>query len=288
MQVGKEKKIINEKKKLMNSEQAKIDIYLSQPEVKMALDMLSLRYDFVVDELAKSILQEELVANQAVDFLVAEFDFNQDKATELVDKLSENVVEPFYVEDAPLEEASDSDEEETVTIHMEDKKINWRHFIRPKVLQLGMEELNKASSGDVARVRNYLWKHLGLNKPEEVVIVLCWLATTGELVSLWQEDSRFRGILKKYISIHHSEELAENIMAKNVSPALFAAALQMTLKEKLNLSASDSAMIAMSIIDRMPDEDKPKYILSAFVDEKDNSFNWNQIQESAQGLSLAM
>lgn len=270
----------------MDNNQAKIDIYLTQPSVRMVLDMLSLKYDFVVDELAKSILEGELLSNEAVEFLVEEFDFDLNQALAMVDQLSENVIEPFYVDS--FDEGVMGKAIEKPIVRTEPQKTNWKDFIRPKVLQVGMEELGKASSGDVSRIRNYLWKHLGLGKPEEVVVVLSWLATTGELVKLWQEDNRFRGILKKYISIQYSDDISEKAVASKVTPALLGLSLRMILKDKLSLSAQDSAMVAMAIIDQMPEEEKPKYILIAYVDAINNSFNWNQIYGSAQGLQLAM
>jgi len=271
---------------MTDTNQAKIDIYLSQPEVRMAIDMLSIKYNFVVGELAKSILEGELQSDEAAEFLVEEFAFELGKASELIDKLNENIIEMFYVEE--FEEEVEIKEDEGPVVKRTDKKTNWKSFIKPKVLQAGMEELGKVSSGDVARVRNYLWKNLGLGKPEEVVVVLSWLAATGELAKLWQDDNRFHGIAKKYIGIKYTEELSNSVMSDKITPSVLGLSLRMTLEEKLGLSSQDSAMVSMSIIDQMPDEEKPKYILIAYVNAKDNSFNWNNIQESVQGFQLAM
>lgn len=273
----------------MDIDQAKIDIYLSQPDVRIAMDMLSVKYDFIVDELAKSILEEELPINEAVEFLIEEFDFKDNDASEIINKLKEFVIDPFYFDDS-IEDAiiPQYEEEQNIKPLVAKSKINWHEFIKPKNMQAAMQELGRASSGDVSRVRNYLWKNLGLEKPEEVVVVLSWLATTGELVNLWQLDSRFKGILKKYISLKYSDDLAENVMVGKITPELLGLSLQMILKDKLGLADGDSAMICMAIIDQMSDEEKPKYILIAYVDAKDNTFNWNKIQSSARSLALAM
>ncbi|MBL7022260.1 hypothetical protein ISR92_03025 [Patescibacteria group bacterium] len=266
--------------------QAKIEIYLSQSEVKMALDMLSIKYNFVVDELAQLILDGEIATGEAAEFLIEEFDFDPEKSLELIDKLSENVIEPFYL-DRNEETIEDIEEENIEPIVTQSSKTNWRDFIKPKVLQTGMEELGKASSGDVSRVRNYLWKNLGLNKAEEVIVILSWLARTRELTKLWREDNRFKGILKKYISIKYSDSLTETAMNK-FTPALLSLALDMVLVEKLGISKEDSAMISMAIINQMPDDEKPKYILIAYIDSKDNSFNWSKVQELSGNLQLAI
>jgi len=274
----------------MDIDQAKIDIYLSQPDVRVAMDMLSVKYNFVVDELAKSILEEELPINEAVEFLIEEFDFKESDASELINKLREFVIEQFYFGDSKMEDAiiDQYEGEPNIQPLITKSKTNWRDFIKPKNMQAAMQELGRASSGDVSRVRNYLWKNLGLGKPEEVVIVLSWLATTGELVNLWQLDSRFKGILKKYISIKYSDDLAGNVIAGKITPELLGLSLQMILQDKLGLEDNDSAMICMAIIDQMSDEEKPKYILIAYVDANDNTFNWNKIQSSDRSLALAM
>ncbi len=263
-----------------------INKYFEKAEVRIALNLISLKYGFAVDELAEVLLDGELSNDDAVNYLIEEISLKSDIAEELVNKLNIDIIEPFYLDDEE-EIIEDVEEDNIEPVTIQSSKTNWKDFIKPKVLQTGMEELGKASSGDVSRIRNYLWKNLGLNKAEEVVIVLSWLARTGELAKLWQEDNRFKGILKKYISIKYSDNLAETGVNK-FTPALLSLALDMVLVDKLGISKEDSAMISMAIINQMPDDEKPKYILIAYIDLKDNSFNWNKVQELSGNLQLAI
>jgi len=262
-----------------------IEEYLNQEEVLGTLNLLALKYNYFPGELAQALLEGDASNKEIVEFLVEELNFDSKKANEFIDALSENVIEPFYVGEGEDFDVKEEIQDEPITVPV---NTIWKDFIKPKSLISSMEELGRVSSGDVSRIRNYLWKSLGLGKAEEVVVVLSWLAHTGELVKTWQQDSRFKGILKKYIAVKYTDEVADNMIEAKPVPALLSLALEMVLVDKLQLSQSDSAMVAMSIIDNMPDDDKPKYILLAYVDAKDNSFNWNKLQNLGNSLQLAI
>ncbi|MFW0862618.1 MAG: hypothetical protein ACKKL6_03450 [Candidatus Komeilibacteria bacterium] len=263
-----------------------IEEYLNRKEVLGDLNLLALKYNYFPGELAQAILEGEASNKEAVDFLIEDLNFEEEKANDFIDALSENIIEPFYVDgDEDFEEEEEELEDESVSVPV---NTIWKDFIKPKSLTKSMEELGRISSGDVSRIRNYLWKSLGLGKAEEVVVVLSWLARTGELVKTWQQDSRFKGILKKYIAVKYTDEIAETMIEAKPTPALLSLALEMVLVDKLKLSKEDSAMVVMAIIDNMLDEDKPKYILMAYVDAKDNSFNWNKLQTLGSSLQLAI
>jgi len=264
-------------------EEAKIDVYLSQPEVKIALDLLSLKHDFVVDELAKSILQEEISIAEVAEFLVAEFSFEAQAADELVDNLLLYVVEPFYVPVSEDELREEMEIEEDIEDDMDEssagakKQINWRDFIKPAKMQVAKAELVQATSSDPGAIVDYLWDSLGLERAEEAVVILSYLAGKGELANLWINDNRFKGILKKYLSFKYSAKEVDSLDWNKPTVGLLSLALQMTLQEKLALKEVEAAMIAIALVDNLPSKQKPQYITLAYVDARDGSFYWTDV-----------
>ena len=267
----------------MNKQIKDIEKHLAQSEIKMFLDTLSLKYKLPADELAKVILVGDLAMSDLEDFLKAEFNLADKGAGNFIDEFVNNIIASFYTDkeevflQSNIAEVKDKD----------NNLVDWRKLIQPKKLQADLDDFNKIISGDVARVRNYLWKSLGLEKANEVVIVLTWLAQSGELLDIWQNDSRFKGILKKYISSKFSEALAnEAMLGEDNKDVIMFAGLRMILQDKLKIDENNSAMLAIVIIDYLSDEEKRKYILTAYLSEQDNKFYWNNIKVSGEKLVL--
>ena len=163
----------------MNKQTKDVKEYLSQPEIRMFLDALSLEYDLPADELAEIILSDQFLLADLSEFLQSEFNLTAKKADNFVKDLNDKVIAFFYNEDNWI--SLEPDNLENLSEEKNENFFDWHDFVIPKNLQVSLSDFNKIVSGDVARVRNYLWKSLGLEKAKEVVVVLAWLAILNKI-----------------------------------------------------------------------------------------------------------
>jgi hypothetical protein len=266
--------------------QLPIDFYLNQSSVKKALASLDLKYNFVVVELAEALLREDLTVDEAADFLQENFNFTSEQAENLVDDLLLYIIQPFYL--STTDQAGEIYSSEVNGGVVSEEKQLWQDFLQPERLQAARVELIQATGGNQQLIINYLWDSLGLGKAEEVVVILNHLAIRGELADLWISDARFRGILRRYLDTKYSALEVNSLDWSKPSSGLLSLALQLVMRVKLGLSESDSALVAVSLIDNFSLRQKPQYISLAYFDSRDNSFYWSNVSRQNNSLVVSL
>lgn len=271
--------------------QDKVKVYLEQSIVRTNLGLLSLKYSFPLLDLAENILTGKIDINKTADFLVAEYNFTIEKAEELVEFLAIDIVEPYANFD--LSQVRIDEEKKKIPVNTPSGKtelkgpVNWQVFVQRDNIQKLQADLYKMSDNQVTKIIDYLWSGIGLNKQEESVVILTYLAKENKMQVLWS-DQRFKGILRNYLVSKYSAKKAEQFLAAGFGPSLISLGLRLLLEDKLAIKTINAAMLAIVIVDYMPEQQRIQNILVAYADAKDSKFYWNDINETEVGLQLAV
>ncbi len=129
------------------------------------------------------------------------------------------------------------------------------------------------AKGDIFKVRDILWEALGLGDKEKVLSCLKVLVVRKSLDSLISEDSRFKSILKRFITVRYGNNLVlwlDQNQDKLLSRRLF---LAMILLDKLQMTETESAVAAFYLTSQWPQSGQV-----TFLDQQDGQLKWRNLQ----------
>ncbi|MFW0838062.1 MAG: hypothetical protein ACKKL5_03605 [Candidatus Komeilibacteria bacterium] len=260
--------------------------YLEDDETAAKLDILSYKYNIPARAVASAILSGELPHDLVTGFLEEELKLEAEQAKELWISIQEVIIAPWQ-DWQPVKTTIAAPEDNSGSIHFH--KDSWREFLKPDNLLAAQAELQRVSSGQIAKIVDYLWQSLGLEKKQEVITILVYLAKKGQLLKLWQ-DHRLAGILRKYLIVdkQFGEAQVEKWLNSPWTAGMLSLALRQILQSKLGFDNSEAAQISLSIIDQLGPADKARFILIAYVDTKDNKLYWSEVEPDDSGLLLAV
>ncbi|MCR4280432.1 MAG: hypothetical protein NUV82_03350 [Candidatus Komeilibacteria bacterium] len=252
---------------MTNEEQ--INKYLNDTSTKARMMIVGARYDQNIPFLAREWLKEELPTEELADFLREEMNMADQAAEKLAAEMTEHILEPYYA-------YLDGDEQIVPKVNKKEPAFDWQTFLEDKNLDSHKKELAEASGGDRDKIIDFLWKSIGLAKPDVVLVVLCYLAEQGELLRLWQADNRFNGILRKYVRQNYS--LENYTPAAVLTPAELSVVFQMVFVDKLGQDMGLAASLATVVLDHLPAATKIDYLLIVYTAEESADFVWTTVR----------
>lgn len=156
-----------------------------------------------------------------------------------------------------------------------DKKLEklHQHIIQIDSSVLGRDFVMSEADNEINKVRDVLWKALGLQDKDKALGCLRILVEKQMLFMMIREDNRFRGILKRFINIKYGREfetILEGDYDKSIIQRIF---LEMLLVDKLRLSEAEALAVAFYITNLQENSGQIVYF-----DKTTSSLRWRELQ----------
>ena len=129
------------------------------------------------------------------------------------------------------------------------------------------------AGNDFFKLRDVLWQALGVQDKVKILSCLKVLSNRKSLDAMLAEDSRYRSILKRFISVRYGSNLdnwLDNNLDKLLTRRLF---LEMILQEKMHLVEAEATIIAFYLTNLWPQSGQVVYL-----DKNDGQLKWRLLQ----------
>ena len=144
---------------------------------------------------------------------------------------------------------------------------------------LPMDFIMSEADNDVTKVRDVLWNAVGLQDKDKVISCLRVLIEKKALEALLKEDSRFRNILKRFVSIRYGYGV-EDWLDKNIDHLLVRRLFfEMILVDKLRIS-DQAPIVAFYLSNIVSGSGQVVYL-----DESSGKVKWREIHLAGKQLA---
>ncbi|MCD4761240.1 hypothetical protein K8R42_05070, partial [bacterium] len=131
------------------------------------------------------------------------------------------------------------------------------------------------AGGEIKKVRNVLWNAIGMQDTDKVISSLKFLIEKKALDLMLKEDTRFKNILKRFVSIKYGRDMEkafdtnmDHLLARRIF-------LEMIFVDKLHLDVKEAGISAFYLTNLSSDSGQVVYF-----DKKDSQLKWREIQTS--------
>ncbi|PLX25093.1 hypothetical protein C0580_03355 [Candidatus Parcubacteria bacterium] len=140
------------------------------------------------------------------------------------------------------------------------------------------------AENDIKKVRDVLWRSIGLQDKEKVFACLKILVEKRHLDMMLKEDNRFFSILKRFVNMRYGGKYDGDLdswLSRNLDKLLVRRLfLQMILEDKLALKKEEVMLWAFYLTNIIPKSGQVVYL-----DENDGEFKWREVQISGENLA---
>ena len=129
------------------------------------------------------------------------------------------------------------------------------------------------ADNEIYKIRNILWKALGLQDKPKVLTCIKVLLEKKSFDIMIKEDNRFHNILKRFVGIRYNratENWLDNNQDKLLTRRLF---LEMILVDKLKLNETDATLRALYLTSLVPGSGQ-----IVFLDSVDGRLKWRDLE----------
>jgi hypothetical protein len=132
------------------------------------------------------------------------------------------------------------------------------------------------ANDDINKVRDLLWKAIGIGDKEKAISCLGILIEKQSFDAMIKEDSRFKSILKRFIGIKYGQSMEKSLETNTDKLIIRRIFLEMVLADKLNLSEQKLFAVVFYLTNILPNSGQLIYF-----DRKERQFEWRTIQVNA-------
>lgn len=153
------------------------------------------------------------------------------------------------------------------------------------------EEENKIleiTGSQLDKIKEEFYRALSAKNKNRTIASIRILAKYGELVKSLREEKRFQNLVKPYLKEKYGEEIVADFEKNLGASAYFSAFLQYILKEKFNLSESDSARLGIQLENIVPQATKSEYQNIVYGDLKTGEYKWTPLVKEEDRLVISL
>ncbi len=149
------------------------------------------------------------------------------------------------------------------------EQINQRLVVWQKKI-VGEDLILSEAGGSLHKLRDVLWQAVGIQDQDKTLACLKLLIEKKALDLMLQEDKRFQGIMRRFISVRFGEKLSlVEITDKLIRRRLF---FELILNDKLRLPQAEAALLGFYLSNIQGGEGQVVYL-----DLTDNTLKWREI-----------
>ncbi len=145
-----------------------------------------------------------------------------------------------------------------------------------------LESIKLETDGQTSQLADILWRCLGLGEQDRALTTLYLLVDKQMLANLLKEDQRFIGIVRRYINVRFGSEAKTFWEPQQVTAIYWGIFFSLVFEEKLKFSASQSAVMAHYLCQKMGMKNKPVYL-----DKASGVFRFREIDFSDKKFKFA-
>lgn len=145
------------------------------------------------------------------------------------------------------------------------------HTLEEKIVSSSF--LLSEANNDINKIRNILWDSMGLMDKEKAISCVKVLIEKKSFDLAIKDDSRFIGILKRFLSIRYAKKMDSFINNNSDKLLLRRLFLEMLIVDKLEFKDQEAALIAFYLTNIIPGSGQIVYL-----DKNDVKLKWREVQ----------